>query len=71
MSRQLLSSMAYFACYRYRIDLLYIIGQGCGGYIWGQGAPKNLKGTYNYLAEFQNLLTLFLNFLHDIRGILP
>ena len=34
-----------------------------------------IKGTYNYLAEFQKTLKLtlkfFLNFLYDVRGILP
>ena len=36
--------------------------------------PISLKGTSNCLPEFQNLLKLtqiFLNFLYDIRNILP
>ena len=43
---------------------------------WDDSYVKSLKGTTNYLAEFEkkNIETasqIFLNFLHDLRGILP
>ena len=37
--------------------------------------PLTLKGTSNYLAEFEKNIEsasqIFLNFLYDLRGILP